>query len=275
MTKRVYGSLALQNQSQLKLYDSLNAKSVNVQAPATLDADITLALPPSTGTSAQVIQSDGTGQLQFTHIIDANIASGAAISLNKLAPLVSARILISDQNGNISVSSVGALELDKLTGLTGNIQDAIDAETESRMAAMLEERLARQAADAALEASIQALGLSLESEAAIRESVDANLQAQIDAQTSLVQNFILTVSSKVTFCTEIVTVNEEMLASKKIQLTKAPNLSYSVTISPRDGIPQFVNQDFEVVNNFELSWNNLGLDGLLIVGDVLQVDYYY
>ena len=75
--------------------------------------------------------------------------------------------------------------------------------------------------------------------------------------------------------TETITVTLSHLQTKRIQLTNPPNLNYNVLITPRMGICQFLGQDFEVVNGNELSWNGLELDGLLFVGDILQVDYYY
>jgi hypothetical protein len=74
---------------------------------------------------------------------------------------------------------------------------------------------------------------------------------------------------------ETITVTLLHLQYKKIALTNPPNLNYNVTITPRNGITQFLNQDFQIVGGNELAWDGFELDGLLFVGDIIQVDYYY
>jgi hypothetical protein len=73
---------------------------------------------------------------------------------------------------------------------------------------------------------------------------------------------------------EIFTLSELDLLAKKITLTLPPDLSYTVSVTPRNGCTQFEGPDF-IITGSELSWANLSLDSLLEVGDVLQVDYFY
>lgn len=73
---------------------------------------------------------------------------------------------------------------------------------------------------------------------------------------------------------EIIIVTPANLAAKTLALTSIPILAYNVIISPRGGCPQFINSDFTVTDNY-VSWDGCGLDGLLEVGDIVQVDYFY
>lgn len=73
---------------------------------------------------------------------------------------------------------------------------------------------------------------------------------------------------------ETITVTSSMLNAKALVLTKPPLLGYNVVILPRGGPAQFLNEDF-VVNGLTLSWDGYGLDGLLDIGDTLQVSYFF
>lgn len=76
------------------------------------------------------------------------------------------------------------------------------------------------------------------------------------------------------FSSELFTLSSVDIAAKKLTLTLTPDLSYTVSVIPREGCPQFIGTDFRV-NGKEIIWEGLGLDGLLIPGDVVQVDYFY
>lgn len=73
---------------------------------------------------------------------------------------------------------------------------------------------------------------------------------------------------------ETFTINNIHLLMKRVNLTNTPVLGYDIIIFPRNGCAQFLGEDF-TVDGTELSWENLGLDGLLEVGDIINVDYYY
>ena len=73
---------------------------------------------------------------------------------------------------------------------------------------------------------------------------------------------------------ELITLTPFTLSQKRITLTLTPDLSYNISITPREGCAQFIGSDF-VVAGKDVSWDSLGLDGLLLVGDILQVDYFY
>ena len=73
---------------------------------------------------------------------------------------------------------------------------------------------------------------------------------------------------------QTITVTPAHLSAKAITLTNAPLSGYNVTILPRNGCPQFLNEDF-VIDGLTLTWDGYGLDGLLEVGDILQVSYFF
>lgn len=74
--------------------------------------------------------------------------------------------------------------------------------------------------------------------------------------------------------TEFVTVTAQDITDKKVTLTNAPVSGYDMVILPRGGCAQYLGEDFSV-DGAEVSWQGLGLDGLLEAGDILYVDYYY
>lgn len=71
-----------------------------------------------------------------------------------------------------------------------------------------------------------------------------------------------------------ITITAAMLSAKAVNLTNAPNLGYNVTILPHGGPAQFINEDF-TIDGLTLSWDGYGLDGLLEIGDIIQVSYYF
>jgi microcystin-dependent protein len=63
----------------------------------------------------------------ITNIENADIKSGASISLNKLAATTASRALISDGSGVISPATTTATEIGYVNGVTGSIQPQIDS----------------------------------------------------------------------------------------------------------------------------------------------------
>lgn len=76
------------------------------------------------------------------------------------------------------------------------------------------------------------------------------------------------------FVSELITVTPGHLYNKGFELTLTPDLSYNVSILPREGCAQFLGHDF-IISGKQVLWNERGLDGLLEEGDILQVDYFY
>ena len=73
--------------------------------------------------------------------------------------------------------------------------------------------------------------------------------------------------------THLVTSGE--ISDKKITLQQTPADPTEVTVSVRGGAPQAYGYDFEIINDNELSWNGLGLDGQIIAGSILVIIYYF
>ncbi len=74
MAKKIYGSIQLQNQSQLKLANSDNTFVASIQAPAGLAADYTLTLPGNDGDANQFLQTNGSGVLTWASALSAALA---------------------------------------------------------------------------------------------------------------------------------------------------------------------------------------------------------
>ena len=63
----------------------------------------------------------------ITNIVNADIKSSAAIAFSKMENLTTARALVSDGSGDVSVSDVTSAEIDHLDGVSSNIQTQLDA----------------------------------------------------------------------------------------------------------------------------------------------------
>jgi len=73
---------------------------------------------------------------------------------------------------------------------------------------------------------------------------------------------------------ETITLTQQNINQKRITLTLTPDVSYNISVTPREGCAQFIGSDFSVAGK-DISWDGLGLDSLLVVGDILQIDYFY
>jgi hypothetical protein len=71
---------------------------------------------------------------------------------------------------------------------------------------------------------------------------------------------------------ESFTLTSTELTSKSVTLSDAPNFPATVSLIPVGGIPQINGIDFSVTGQ-TLTWENLGLDNFLEVGDILVVQY--
>ena len=96
-------------------------------------ADRTITLPNATGT---IVLKDTTDTLTnksidsdnntITNLVNADIKSSAAIAFSKMADLTASRALVSDGNGDVSVSAVTSTEIGYLDGVTSAIQTQLD-----------------------------------------------------------------------------------------------------------------------------------------------------
>ena len=97
------------------------------------NADRTITLPNATGT---IVLKDTTDTLTnksidsdnntITNLVNADIKSSAAIAFSKMANLTVSRALVSDGNGDVSVSAVTSTEIGYLDGVTSAIQTQLD-----------------------------------------------------------------------------------------------------------------------------------------------------
>jgi hypothetical protein len=73
--------------------------------------------------------------------------------------------------------------------------------------------------------------------------------------------------------TETVIVTENNLLTKTIILSKIVNNPSRTKILPEGGPAQIYSNDFTVVSPNIITWGNLGLDGIIEVGDTLIIEY--
>lgn len=94
--------------------------------PVALSGDATLA---SNGAITIANDAVGADELAANAVVNASIASGAAIAFSKMADLTTSRALVSDGSGDVSVSAVTSTEIGYLDGVTSAIQTQIDTKT--------------------------------------------------------------------------------------------------------------------------------------------------
>ena len=104
--------------------------------------DRTITLPNATGT---IVLKDTTDTLTnksidsdnntITNLVNADIKSSAAIAFSKMANLTTSRALVSDGNGDVSISDVTSTEIGYLDGVTSAIQTQLDTKPSSGKAA--------------------------------------------------------------------------------------------------------------------------------------------
>ena len=104
-------------------------------------ADRTIRLPNASGT---IVLQDSTDTLTnksidsdnntITNIVNADIKAGAAIAFSKMADLTASRALVSDSNGDVSISDVTSTEIGHLDGVSSNVQSQLDAKATNAFA---------------------------------------------------------------------------------------------------------------------------------------------
>ena len=113
--------------------DDSNETTLVVTDPT---ADRTITLPNATGT---LVLQDTTDTLTnksidsdnntITNIVNADIKSAAGINFSKMEDLTASRALVSDSNGDVSVSAVTSTEIGYLDGVSSAIQTQLDAKS--------------------------------------------------------------------------------------------------------------------------------------------------
>ena len=105
------GDVTVGNAKSLRLPDADGSNYMSLQAPNSMSVNTTLTLPASAGSNGQVLQTDGTGNLDWTTI------SGAVISDGDLTPaktsLEDGRILLGNAaNQGAAVAISGDVSMD-------------------------------------------------------------------------------------------------------------------------------------------------------------------
>ena len=70
----------------------------------------------------------------ITNLVNADIKSSAAIAFSKMENLTTARALVSDGSGDVSVSDVTSTEIGHLDGVSSNIQTQLDTKAATSFA---------------------------------------------------------------------------------------------------------------------------------------------
>ena len=86
------------------------------------------------GISGDITISSGTAAIGSGVIVNADINSSAAIAFSKMADLTASRALVSDGNGDVSVSAVTSTEIGHLDGVTSAIQTQLDTKATNAFA---------------------------------------------------------------------------------------------------------------------------------------------
>jgi len=99
--------------------DTAHIADAQITTAKITDSNVTLAKLASNSVNSAKIVDDS--------IVNADINSAAAINFSKMENLTTARALVSDGNGDVSVSAVTSTEIGYLDGVSSSIQDQIDA----------------------------------------------------------------------------------------------------------------------------------------------------
>jgi len=120
ITNIYVGALSKTNSSiPTEIIGTTNIADSAITSAKITDSNVTLAKLASNSVNSAKIVDDS--------IVNADINSAAAINFSKMENLTTARALVSDGNGDVSVSAVTSTEIGYLDGVSSSIQDQIDA----------------------------------------------------------------------------------------------------------------------------------------------------
>ena len=141
-------------------------------------ADRTITLPDATGTvvlkdstdvfTNKTFDAAGTG-IALSNVSNSHISGTAQIEFSKMENLTASRALVSDTNGDVSVSAVTSTEMGYLDGVSSAIQTQLDA------------KQATISASARIDAAHIHDGTITNTEFGYLNGVTSNIQTQLDA----------------------------------------------------------------------------------------------
>ncbi len=115
--------MATNTSGHILVADGTNYNPVAVSGDVTIASSGAVTIANDAVEQAMVADDAvGADQLASDAVVNASVASGAAIAFSKMADLTASRALVSDSNGDVSVSAVTSTELGYLDGVTSAIQ---------------------------------------------------------------------------------------------------------------------------------------------------------
>ena len=107
--------------------DGTNFNPVAMSGDATIAANGAITIANDAVEQAMIADDAvGADQLASDAVVNASVSASAAIAFSKMENLTASRALVSDSNGDVSVSAVTATEVGYLDGVTSAIQTQLD-----------------------------------------------------------------------------------------------------------------------------------------------------
>ena len=119
--------MATNTSGHILVADGTNYNPVAVSGDVTIASSGAITIANDAVEQAMIADDAvGADQLASDAVVNASVASGAAIAFSKMADLTASRALVSDSNGDVSVSAVTSTELGYLDGVTSAIQTQLN-----------------------------------------------------------------------------------------------------------------------------------------------------
>jgi hypothetical protein len=107
--------------------DGTNYNPVAMSGDATIAANGAITIANDAVEQAMIADDAvGADQLASNAVVNASVSASAAIAFSKMENLTASRALVSDSNGDVSVSAVTATEVGYLDGVTSAIQTQLN-----------------------------------------------------------------------------------------------------------------------------------------------------
>ena len=120
---------------------SMLASRIPTYVFSKVSGDATIASNGALTIASQAVENSmladdavGADELAANAVVNASVASGAAIEFSKMENLTASRALASDSNGDVAVTAVTATELGHLDGVSSNVQTQLDTKATNAFA---------------------------------------------------------------------------------------------------------------------------------------------